>query len=494
MKNITVLFGKQIGYTSIIYYLLLIACVIAYYLIPRRHRWTVLLTTSAIFYSWLFQTSLQIIVFITSIILSWGCGLVISKHTKKTWLAISIIISALPLFISDGCKLINSAGIITGYEVNNLHKLIIPIGLSFYTLQIIAYLSDIYRGKIEPESNLLKYALFISFFPQLIQGPIPRYKDLQHQLTGGNNYDSKNIKRAFQLILWGFFLKFMIADKAAVVVNTVFNSWQNYSGGYYLVAGILYSIQLYTDFYACTSLSQGAAKLFGINLSQNFNHPYFSTSVKDFWRRWHISLSYWLRDYIYIPLGGNRKGKIRKYLNLLITFSISGLWHGGSVKFLFWGLLHAIYQVVGSLTVKNRDRIYLILGMNEHSRFKHFLRVLGTSFFIMLGWIVFRADRLQTGLSMIGSIFTDFNPWIFSGTYLFNLGLGQNEWIVLLLSILLLCFVSRKQERRVDVGREISSANIIARYTFYIATIVTILIFGTYGYGFDSQDFIYGGF
>lgn len=183
MKNITVLFGKQIGYTSIIYYLLLIACVIAYYLIPRRHRWTVLLTTSAIFYSWLFQTSLQIIVFITSIILSWGCGLVISKHTKKTWLAISIIISALPLFISDGCKLINSAGIITGYEVNNLHKLIIPIGLSFYTLQIIAYLSDIYRGKIEPESNLLKYALFISFFPQLIQGPIPRYKDLQHQLT-----------------------------------------------------------------------------------------------------------------------------------------------------------------------------------------------------------------------------------------------------------------------------------------------------------------------
>lgn len=293
---------------------------------------------------------------------------------------------------------------------------------------------------------------------------------------------------------WGFFLKFMIADKAGVVVNTVFNNKDAYAGCYFLIAGILYSIQLYTDFMACTTLSQGAAKLFGITLGENFNHPYFSTSIKDFWRRWHISMSYWLRDYIYIPLGGNRKGKLRKNINLVLTFVVSGLWHGGTLKFLFWGLLHAFYQIIGGLTIKPRDKVYAMLGMNDHSKVKHALRVLGTCFLAMLGWIIFRADRLKTGLSMIKSIFTVFNPWVLTGNYLFNLGLNQSEWTILMLAVILLFFVSRTQEKGTVIGLKISSMNIILRYAIYLAAIAVIWIFGTYGFGFNAQDFIYGGF
>lgn len=496
-SDFILLFGDQIGYTSVIYYLLLPVAVILYYLFPKKHRWIVLLAASALFYRLLFSGHRRVLLFAATILISWISGLLIertrssAKPKKTAALAMGIILSSLPLLLMDAGKMIISIRGGYGFDIS---RLIIPVGLSFYTLQMIAYLSDIYSGKTEAQRNFFKYTLFISFFPQILQGPIPRYKDLSYQLTDGNSFDPDNIERGFQLILWGFFLKLMLADKAAVVVNTVFDNVDAYNGLYYLIAGILYSLQLYADFLSCTTLSQGTAYLFGIKLSDNFNHPYFSTSIKDFWRRWHMSLSYWLRDYIYIPLGGNRKGKARKYINLLITFLVSGIWHGGTMKFMFWGLLHGIYQIIGGLTLKLRDRLWLSFGLGENSRLKRTFRVIGTSFLVMIAWIIFRADHLRTGIAMIQSIFTEFNPWILSGTYLFNLGLSQSDWTVLILATLLLFLISYLQEKKIVIGDHIRKLHVVFKYGVYLTGILTVMIFGTYGFGFNASDFIYKGF
>ena len=343
--------GGNMGYTTLVYYAMVIVLLIVYYVVPKRHRWFVLLLGSIYFYTQVISSKKQLAVFLLSIIVSYITGLILQKigssasvTTKRVILFVGISLTAFPLI------LVRIGDSICG-SILHVSKVnwIVPVGLSFYTLQLVAYLADIYKGKINAQTDLMKYALFVTFFPQIIQGPIPRYKQLQKSLFDGNSFDPDNIMRGIQLVIWGFFLKYMIADKAAVIVNSVFDNHHAYAGVYVWVAAILYSIQLYADFLSCTTLSQGVAEMFGIHLVNNFSRPYFSASVKEFWRRWHMSLSFWLRDYVYIPLGGNKKGRLFKWINLIITFSVSGLWHGGSWKFLVWGLLHAFYQIIGEV-------------------------------------------------------------------------------------------------------------------------------------------------
>ena len=296
------------------------------------------------------------------------------------------------------------------------------------------------------------------------------------------------------LILWGFFLKLCIADKAAIVVNMVFDNYPLYSGIYVLVAGILYSFQLYTDFLACTTLAQGVAGLVGIQLMDNFRRPYLATSVKDFWRRWHISLSSWLRDYIYIPLGGNRKGTLRKYVNLLIVCAVSGIWHGAGYKFVFWGLLHGAYQVAGGLLAPVNRFLSRKLALDAHPHCKRACQRIFTFALVMFAWIIFRADSLSAGLSMIASVFTVHNPWVLTNDALFTLGLVWKEWAVLILCLAGLLAVGFVQEKGISIREKILQASLPVRWAIYIGAILFVLVFGTYGYGYDAQAFIYGGF
>ena len=372
-------------------------------------------------------------------------------------------------------------------------SLIVPIGLSFYSLQLIAYLVDIYKGKIKAQTNLFRFYVFSSFFPQIIQGPIPRYEQLEADLEKEHTFDSDEFVKGFMLIIWGFFLKYMIADKAGVFVDNVFDNYNLYSGAYILTAGILYSFQLYADFMSCTTISQGVAELFGIHLPDNFNHPYFSDSIRDFWRRWHMSFSFWLRDYIYIPLGGNRKGILRKYLNVIITFAVSGLWHGGSYKFIAWGLLHAFYQVYETATDKFRNKLYVAFNMPKSSKFRKVFRSVWTFIWVMFGWIIFRADSLMHGLSMIKRIFVSFDPWTFTGDRLMGLGLDWKDWMVLILSLIILLYVSIKQEK-MNIRDRILKMRLLVRWAIYITAIVVVMVYGSYGMGFEAKDFIYGGF
>lgn len=480
-------------YTSLSFFILVAVSVFLYYLFPRKIRWIVLLCASTCFWCVLCEGSIiRAAIFLSTIIISYFGGRIIydqrDYRNGKLLLILFIVCSAAPLLLSKG------GGFVWGSILHRtLPKWYLPVGLSFYTLQIVAYLVDIYRGEAEPQKNVLKYSLFASFFPQLIQGPIPRYSDLQPQLIEGHAFNSSSIMRGIQLIIWGFFLKYMIADKAAVFVNQVFGAPENHAGGTILVAGILYSIQLYSDFLACVTISQGVAGLFGIRIRDNFMHPYFSTSIKDFWRRWHISLSSWLRDYIYIPLGGNKNGKLRKYLNLIITFAVSGLWHGASWKYLAWGMLHAGYQIIGELSEPARDWAYGKLGIGAESAVRRMIKRLVTFVLVMLAWIIFRADGLMVGVGMVLDIFRSFHPWIFFNGTLLWCGLDGKDWIVLICAVIVLFHVSREQER-MELRSWFNSRSRLVRWMIYIAAIAFIWIFGTYGFGFDARDFIYGGF
>ena len=477
-------------YTSFPYLLLCTGLVPVYYLFPQKLRYLVLLAGSALFYLFTMGRRAQLLLFFLTIALSYGAGLLIEstrdKTRKKCILALSIVLCLIPLLLPKLDQITSPPG-------NSRFDWVIPLGLSFYTLQIISYLIDIYRGKITAQRHFLKYALFISFFPQLLQGPIPRFQALWPSLTEGNAYRHENLTKGAMLILWGFFLKYMIADRAGTAVDTLFSHAAMYQGTYVLIAGTLYSIQLYADFLSATTIAQGVGALYGVSLSDNFRHPYFAVSIQDFWRRWHISLSTWLRDYVYIPLGGSRKGTLRRYIHVLITFLVSGLWHGGGIHFLAWGLLHGLYQTAGALLMPLRKKFCRLIRLQEASFSCRFYRTILTSFLVMLGWILFRAETLTKGLSMIVSMITVRNPWIFFDGSLSSIGPSQTDWFLLILSVLVLLLVSFLQER-MCIRDWVLEQHILFRWMLYIAVFLVIWIFGSYGYGFSPQAFIYGNF
>lgn len=460
-------------------------CLIIYYLIKEKYQWYCLLFMSIFFY--IINAGRHTVWILFAIISTYLLTNYIEylrnkeapSSSVKFICVINILIALSPL-------------IVLKYVFASVHySVVLPMGISFYTLQLIGYSIDIYRGKYKAERNIFKYILFAIFFPHILQGPIARYDQLSITLYRPHHFNDKQISSGFMLMLWGLFLKLVLADQAAVLVNTVYDSYSVYSGMYILMAAFLYSIQLYADFMGCVNIAKGVSLLFGVQLMDNFNHPYFSTSIKDFWHRWHISLSSWLRDYIYIPLGGNRKGKIRKYVNLMLTFLISGFWHGVGLQFVFWGGLHGFYQIVGDVTKKIREKIRKKIHM-DGTWFSAILQRVCTFVLVMFAWIFFRADSLKQGFEMIVYMFKDFNVSISKSTIL-ELGLGGKQIFVLAISILILLFVSLAQER-IHLREYILNRSFPARCILYIVVLCIILIFGKYGSGYDAGQFIYGGF
>ncbi len=501
-------------YISLYFYVFVGGMVLLYYVLPKKFRWLVLLAGSIGFYYKISGKGFW--VFLATLAAGYGLGIGLesgkrekekkltdgtkesgrdgkAKEGKKPgrWLlVVGIFLLAVPLVVTK-----NGDFVLKSLLHRKSYPWIVPVGMSFYTLQMISYLVDIFRGKIKAQRNLGKFALFVTFFPQVVQGPIPRYEQLGNQLYEGHPFEEKEFCKGLQLIVWGFFLKLMIADKASIVVNQVFDHWKAYQGCYVLVAGVLYSIQLYTDFLSCVCLSKGVAELFGIHLADNFRRPYLAESVKEFWGRWHISLSSWLRDYIYIPLGGNRKGRFRKYAHIFVVFTISGIWHGAGYKYLFWGWVHGIYQIGGDLTKGLQNKIYDCLHMEEGGKGRVWCRRLGTWFLVMIAWIIFRADSLREGIAMVYKMITVYNPWIFFDDSLLRLGLSWKEWGMLGISLWVLCKVEQTQEKEVlDVRDRILRQPLALQWGFYLAAVAFIMVFGTYGFGFNAADFIYGGF
>lgn len=474
------------------HFLAIVLCLFfLYYILPPKFQPYLLILGNVYFY---YRNSgkMLFLLIITSFV-CYLCGSLLQSLDKNAFsrrravLFFSVLLMLSPLFFLK----------YSGFTLNLLgidftHSFLIPMGISFYTLQLIGYLADIYRQELKAEKNFLRFFLFTSFFPQILQGPIPRYGALSETLFGKHDFNEENISYGLQKILWGLFFKFMIASKAAVFVDPIFNSQETVAGSLYLIAGILYSFQLYADFLSCVYLSQGIALLFGVKLSENFAQPYFAASIKDFWRRWHISLSLWLRDYVYIPLGGNRKGAARTGFNLLFTFFVSGLWHGAGMKYIFWGLMHGFYQIIGKYTLSLRNRLYTLL--KPLSRVRPALQKITTFFLVMTAWIIFRADSLALGLHALHSIVFDFRLSAFFQEGLFLKRQNDFEFALLLLFIFFLLLWDYLKESKKDVIKETLQKSAGIRLAYSVFLLLIIAVFGTYGYGYDAATFIYGGF
>ncbi len=369
--------------------------------------------------------------------------------------------------------IIANLGIFLFFLLFPVKNIVVPLGISYYTFQIISYVLDIYHEKYEPQNCLWKYLLYVIYIPYIFIGPITRYNDVQESLYAKKKFCKDNFYFGLLRMIWGLFKKLVIADRIALVIGVITTNPNHYVGAYALLAMLFYSIELYSDFSGGIDMVIGISKIFGIELKENFHLPYLAETVQEFWRRWHISLSSWFRDYIYIPLGGNRVSKVRQKLNVLITFLASGLWHG--TTYLLWGFLHGImvaFQPIFQTRWKwlNRTITFLIISLLW-------------SFFI---W----KDTYFLPLQMIGSVFTNFNYVDLCHNFL-NLGLDAPNILVLGISILSLIVYDLKQEK---ILNKIKFSPIEIKVSILFSFLLIILLFGVYGIGFHVQSFIYSKF
>jgi D-alanyl-lipoteichoic acid acyltransferase DltB (MBOAT superfamily) len=368
-------------------------------------------------------------------------------------------------------------------------NVLLPVGISFYTFQALSYTMDVYRGKIRAAKHFGKYALYVSFFPQLVAGPIERSSNLLKQFDRVNKFDYDSMKKGLLLMGFGYFKKVVIADRVAVLVNTVYNKPTLYGGVTLCVATIFFAIQIYCDFSGYTDIAIGSAKVLGYNLMTNFDRPYFSRSISEFWRRWHISLTSWFKEYLYIPLGGNRVPKYRKHINVMIVFLVSGLWHGAHFTFIAWGFLHGAFQIIGNMTKSFRSKITSFLKVDLSSFGCKVFQTLITFGLVCFAWIFFRANNIQDALYIVKNInLKDY--WVLFDDSLYGLGLARKEFDVAIISIVILFavdFISAK----INLFGKLQKQHIMFRWIVYFALIFWILIFGSYGKEYNATDFIY---
>jgi len=369
---------------------------------------------------------------------------------------------------------------------------LLPVAISFYTFQALSYTMDLYRGEIRVERSLGKYALFVAFFPALLAGPIERSKNLLKQMHEKHEFDYENIKNGLLLMLWGFFIKMVIADRIASSVHRVYGNYERYFGFQLAIATVLFAIQIYCDFAGYSYIAKGAAQTMGFSLVDNFKQPYFSASIREFWSRWHISLSTWFRDYLYIPLGGSRCSRLKKYRNTMITFLVSGLWHGASWNFVVWGFIHGSYQIVGDISLPLRTKLYNMLKINTKSGLFKIGQVSVTFALVCFAWIFFRAPTLLDALNIIERIFLNFGFANIFDRFLYGMqyfGLNQSNAAAAGVSILILFIVDQLQTR-MDARETLARRNIVIRWAVYYALVFAVILLGVFGFGV-SNEFLY---
>lgn len=476
--------------------------VLLYLIIPKKTRYIWLLAASYFFYmSWNPKYALLIAF---STLITFQAGILIEKfgtrREKKGVLIVGLCANLGILFFFKyfDFALMNINHILKAFHiqtVDNPFDILLPVGISFYTFQALGYMIDVYRGEIRAERNLLKYALFVSFFPQLVAGPIERSKNLLgqiHELDRKRLWNYDGVVSGLCLMVWGLFQKMVIADRISIFVDAVFENIYMCGTVETVLGAIAFAIQIYCDFSGYSLVAIGAARVMGFELMENFNAPYFAVSIGDFWRRWHISLSTWFRDYLYIPLGGSRCGKLRKYRNLMITFLVSGLWHGAAWNYLVWGGIHGIYRIVGDVTGPMKEKVRKALGVKTEVFSYKFGQVLATFSLTCFAWIFFRAESLEQLTYYMNRMFCRWNPWVLFNGSLFEFGLDRQEVNILFVSILILLLVDLlRLVKNCDLGVFLLKQNLWFRWAVVIMLIVSILVFGEYGVEFNSAQFIY---
>lgn len=473
-----------------------------YFIIPRKARYVWLLIASYFFYMcWNAKYALLLL---TSTVVTWLCARLVHAAKKpvmrKLILAVCLCVNLGILFFFKYFDffLANCNRILSALHMELPEKgfdVLLPVGISFYTFQALGYTIDVYRGKVAPEKNILRYALFVSFFPQLVAGPIERSGSLLGQLRDLERkklWNYENVTGGLTLMVWGLFIKMVIADRVAILVNHIFESYYLY-GTVVLAAGAIgFAIQIYCDFMGYSTIAVGAARVMGFRLMENFETPYFSRSVSEFWKRWHISLSTWFRDYVYIPLGGNRRSRLRKYFNVMVTMGVSGLWHGASWTYVIWGLLHGLYQVIGDMTGGLRIKLYDALHTKKESFSFRLAQTVSTFLLADIAWIFFRAPSVSHALRFCRRLVTKWDPWDLFNGEIYTLGLDRREFHILGVSLVILFLVDLlRYRKKQEITAFLQEQCVWFRWGAIIAMITATLVFGIYGVEFESSQFIY---
>lgn len=514
--------------------------VLIYFAVPKKMQWAVLLAASYVFY--FFSSAGLIVYLMLTTAATWFAGRCLGKinetadaylaahkadmdrkekklyktrQTKKKRrivlvtvilnLGILIVLKYSGFLAANVNRILGAAGIQARIPVFGF---LLPLGISFYTLQSIGYLVDLYREEYAPDRNLAKFALFLSFFPQIVQGPIARHDQLAHQLYESHSFDYDRVTQGAQLILWGFMKKLILADRVGILVNTVFDSYQNYSGVVLFIGAAAYGLQVYADFSGGMDIARGVAQIFGIDLVLNFERPYFACSISEFWRRWHITLGSWMRDYVFYPLSlsklfsrlgkssrkvfGNHIGKkLPTFLSMFIVFMLVGVWHGSSWKYIAYGFWNGII-ISGSIIL---EPVYAKMAekcridVNEYGW--KFICMLRTFVLCTFGRFFSRAVSCRAALSMFKNTLASPAPWLLTNGTLLRLGLDWTDYLVILVMIFVLLAVGILQERGVKIRESIAGQNIIFRWMIYLGALMFLVLAGIYGPGYSASEFIY---
>jgi len=442
-----------------------------------------LIVVSYIFYGWWDWKFLSLIILSSAI--DYTVGLFITKSSninrKKLFLYISLlsnlgilgVFKYYNFFIESFIEFSNNLGFTP--NLSSL-KLILPVGISFYTFQTMSYTIDVYRNKISSEKDIIAFFAFVSFFPQLVAGPIERASNLLPQFKKERFFTYENGVIGLRLMLWGYLKKLVIADNSAIIVNKIFSNYESYSGGVLVLGAVFFAFQIYGDFSGYSDIARGLARLFGFDLMVNFRYPYFSRDIAEFWRRWHISLSTWFRDYLYIPLGGSKAGKFMSLRNIFIIFLVSGLWHGANWTFVTWGGINALYFIPLYIANINRKNLDTVAPNKTFPNIKEFSGMVITFFIVCLAWIFFRSDTISDALIYLKIIFTQFS--------LINI----NEFLINKTLFLIVLFVIAEWFiRDKEYLFENSNTTRWIRWTTYLLIGCTILLFSPK----DIHQFIY---
>ena len=469
-------------FNSLSYAIFLPLVFIIYWLLPNKYRWILLLIASYYFYmSW--NAKYVFLIFITTFT-SYLCAILIEKNRehKKLILTITLLVCLGILFVFKYFNFFfESINYLLGNKLHSISlNLLLPVGISFYTFQTLSYCIDVYRGNIKAEKHFGYYATFVSFFPQLVAGPIERPDNLLPQLRKEKEFDYNKAVYGLKLMTVGFFKKIVVADNLAYYVDMVYNDLSYYQGFALVLAAFFFTIQIYCDFSGYSDIAKGSAKLLNIDLMDNFKTPYFSTTIKEFWSRWHISLSSWFKDYVYIPLGGNRCSKLRHYFNLLATFLVSGLWHGANITFVIWGGIHGLLQILEDIFhIKKNTKTYSL---------SWFIRVILVFMLMSITWVFFRASNLHDALYIFRHMFdgiTNLKSYIVSGLYSFGV---KAPYLLTMLAIYLIpLFIIDYINVKHDALTILNNKPMAIRYLAYFVMLLMILLLHYVG----EVNFIY---
>jgi alginate O-acetyltransferase complex protein AlgI len=485
-------------FNSLTYILFFTAVCFLYFLLPHRFRWLLLLAASYIFYAWWSISYLAILFASTAIVYAAALAMRVYKEYRGRILALGVFMNLAILlafkysgFINSNLRML-SGYVNIPYPAGDL-KILMPIGISFYIFKSISYIIDVYRNKIEPERHFGIFALYVSFFPQLLAGPIERSTMLLPRLKNEFSYDYDRIADGLKLAAWGFFKKLVIADRLCLYVDRVYADPGPLQGIPVLLAAYFFTIQIYCDFSGYSDIAIGSAKILGYEGMENFRRPYFSKTMGEFWNRWHISLSTWFRDYLYIPLGGNRVSTARRYFNIMTVFLLSGLWHGANWTFVAWGGIHGIFLVTGYATLKARSRIKnripAIIGMGINGTVLTIFNSAASACSIIItfnlaafAWIFFRAETFAKAMIIIRNIF----KWDMSNMLM---GFSPREFIIMTISLVMLFIFDAIQEHNNSL-HPFTQKRAFARWVLYYAVILAIVFFGV----LEQSKFIYFNF